>query len=200
MNSISKFIIALLGAFIGIGMAILLGASLFYLRAERAVQVQAAMAALTPLPSSTPLFTLTPTIDIAAAEAKISSVFDQVEEALNSYDREKAEELLQPFFHLELNDTQKARFYGLLSMLERSKGHFRLACGYSENQYELDKTAANLNSTAQNCYVGGELVKAEALYSQLVDWPGIEGNPYRVEARKILDSIRLSLGTPKPAE
>ena len=202
MTTTSKFLFALLGGFTGLGLAILLGAGVFTLRTNNTIIYQELMATLTPATNTpapaTP--TVTPTPESAYSAEKIDQIFAEVDEAIIMYDLEKAEELFAPLYQVELNDETQSRFFGTLALLEEYNGHYTLACGYFENQLESERTAENLNNTAYACFACGDYIKAEAYFSELVDWPGIEGNEYRISARDYLDSIRQVLGTPSGSD
>jgi WD40 repeat protein len=148
----------------------------------------------TPDSTSTPVPTRA--LTIAATAESFEQAIEEAGQLAQNGEFSKAQQQLTALLD-QTNDLSKiADIYGMLGDLEIEQGHSRLATGYYDKQYAIQKTPATLLKLADTYNESGNLRKAESAYIELLNWPNKEADSYQEEARQKLQFVRLMLGTP----
>jgi hypothetical protein len=148
-----------------------------------------ATATLKPAPSATP--TLAPTL---AAEIAVDDAILKVEAQIGGDDKPGAQSALLALLASERDPQAVARIFSDLSELEAGFGHIHLASGYSEQAYALRKTPKYLLKLAESELLANQYEQARMRYMELVNWQGLDADPYREEAQSGLDMVNTLLG------
>ncbi len=90
----------------------------------------------------------------------------------------------------KVSDAQNlARVFIDMGQLETSLGHTHLANGYYAQAYAIFKTPENLLKLAQADVIALEFTDARVHFMELINWTGVEADPYREEAKAGLEAI-----------
>jgi hypothetical protein len=193
MKNNPKIIYIFLGIFIGFCLAFFLGIFLFYLRVKNNLYSNW----ISPTPTNL-IQEPTQTSIPASMLDQTDKILEKAEQSIEENDWQSAADFVDPLKQIDLTVDQTIRLDAILAKVEYYKGDNRIACGYYEQLYALQKTPENLYITAKVCYAAGEISKALDYFTALRDWEGFEDYEYRVEADQSIKLINESLGFGTP--